>query len=333
MRVDFHTHVIPAPDRLPDWAAQFGPNRWPKLVPVDAHSATLMMGENTVMKLDDRFWSPQRRLQDMQRQGIAMQVISPIPMLTCYWAPPAQGQAVARFLNDDIAEIVARHATHFIGMGIAPLQDVDLAIAELRHLRETLGIRAVQIGTCPAGRDLDDPVLFPFFEACRDIGMSVFVHPIQPLIGGDRLKQYYLPNIVGNPLETGLAMTRLIVGGVMERLPDLRICFAHAGGAFPLVLGRVDKGYAVRAEMRQHITRAPSEYARLLHVDALTFDPGSLRFVVDKHGGDRVILGSDYPFGLGDDDLVSAVEAAELPADVTRAILEENIWKFMGITP
>ena len=332
MRVDFHTHIIPPPHELPDWAARFGPGRWPRLVPQQPDSATLMMGEATVMTLDERFWSLDRRLVDMDRQGVHLQVLSPIPMLSCYWAPPEAGRQIARFLNQHIANLVATRPDRFAGMGTVPLQDVDLAIAELRFLSETLKMRAVQIGSCPAGRDLDDPALFPFFEACRDMGTAVFVHPMQPLVGGDRLGQYYLPNIVGNPLETGLAITRLICGGVLERLPDLHICFAHAGGAFPLMLGRVDKGFAVRKEMREKIDRPPGEYARQIYVDALTFDPASLRFVVDKLGADRVLMGSDYPFLLGDDDPVAAVEAADLPEAATRAIVEGNVWEFLGGT-
>jgi aminocarboxymuconate-semialdehyde decarboxylase len=330
MRVDFHTHIMPPPAQIPDWAAEFGPNRWPRLVPLDDTSATLMMGENAIMTLNDRFWSPERRLIDMDRLGVDMQVLSPIPMLSCYWAPPLGGQKVARHLNQYIANVVAAHPTRFTGMGTVPLQDTELAIAELRFIQGTLKMRAVQIGTCPAQRDLDDPQLFPFFEACRDMGIAVFVHPMQPLIGGDRLNQYYLPNIVGNPLETALAMTRFIVGGVLERLPDLRICFAHGGGAFSHVLGRLDKGFTVRSEMREKINRPPSDYARSIYVDAMTFDASSLRLVVEKHGADRVLMGSDYPFLLGDADPIAGVEAAEFSTDITRAILEENVWQFMG---
>ncbi|HEY9132529.1 MAG TPA: amidohydrolase family protein [Dyella sp.] len=330
MRVDFHTHVIPSPDRLPDWKGQFGPGRWPRLESVAPDAAMLFMGETSIMKLHERFWSLDCRLQDMDRQGVDLQVISPIPMLSCYWAPPEAGQAVARFLNRHIAELVASRPDRFAGMGTVPLQDVDRAIEELRYLSGELKIRAVQIGSCPAGRDLDDPALLPFFQACIDTGTAVFVHPMQPLIGGERLQRYYLPNIVGNPLETALAMTRLIVGGVLEKLPDLRICFAHAGGAFPLVLGRVDKGYAARAEMREHISRKPSEYAKMIYVDALTFDPPSLHFVVEKHGADRVLMGTDYPFGLGEEDPIGAIEAADLPPETVRAIVEGNVWTFLG---
>lgn len=330
MRVDMHTHVTPPPGSM-DWAARFGPGRWPSLTGEEDGRATLRLGEQVMMTIDDRFWSPERRLRDMDRSGIDAQVISPIPLLSGY-ALPAEGNAeVARFLNDGIAEIVAGGGGRFIGMGTVPLQSPELALAEMRRLRE-LGFRAVQIGTCPAGRDLDDPALFPFLKACEDQDVAVFVHPMQPLAGGERLNAWYLPNIVGNPLETALAMTRLVVSGVLDRLPRLRIGFAHGGGAFAQVLGRLDKGFTVRAEMRRDIDRPPSEHARRLFVDALTFDAESLRLAASKFGGDRLMLGSDYPFGLGDDDPAAAVEAAGLPPEVARAACDDNVWSFLGRT-
>jgi aminocarboxymuconate-semialdehyde decarboxylase len=328
MRVDFHTHITPL--EFPDWGERFGAGRWPRLLSQDAGTAMMMMGDTPFMKLDERFWSSQRRLIDMDRQGVGLQVLSPMPILSCYWAGPVAGQAIARFLNEHIAKVVARSPGRFAAMGTVPLQDSDSAVAELRYLRETLKMRAVQIGTCPGERDLDDPLLFPFFEACCDLGVAVFVHPMDPLIGRDRMAQYYLPNIVGNPLETALSITRLICGGVLERLPDLRICFAHGGGAFPFVLGRLDKGFAVRDEMHERIARPPSDYARMIYVDALTFDSASLRLVIEKFGRDRVILGSDYPFLLGDDDPIKAVVAASLDEVTTNAILEGNVWDFLG---
>jgi len=330
MAVDFHTHILPPPGVMPDWAAEFGPGRWPKLVPLDDGMGQLFLGEQPMMKLDSRFWSAEPRIADMDRLGIAVQVMSPIPMLSCYWAPPEANKKIARYLNLHTAEMVASRSDRFIGMGTVPLQAPDLAIEELRFLSETLEMRTVQIGTCPAGRDLDDPALFPFLQACQDLDIGVFVHPMQPLVGGDRVKSHYLPNIAGNPLETGLAITRLIVGGVLERLPKLRMCFAHAGGAFPLMIGRLDKGFAVRAEMRADINHPPSAYADRIYVDGLTFDEASLRFVVEKMGAEKVILGTDYPFGLSEGDPVGAVRAADLPAATVKSITEDNVWTFLG---
>lgn len=334
MRIDFHTHIIPPPGVMPDWSAALGAGRWPSLTADgDDGLATLRLGEQVMMRIDERFWSPERRIVDMDRQGVDVQVLSPIPLLSGYMAPAEGNQQVARFLNEHIAGIVARIPGRFAGMGTVPLQSPDLAIAELRFLNETAEIRAVQIGTCPAGLDLDNPILFPFFEACQDLDFPVFVHPMQPLVGGDRLSSYYLPNIAGNPLELGLAMTKLIVGGVLERLPKLRICFAHGGGAFPAILGRVDKGFAVRSEMKVNIDRPPSDYLSRLYVDSLTFDPDTLKLAIGKIGPERVILGSDYPFGLSDPDPVKTIEGAGLPAATVKGILEDNIWDYLGHKP
>jgi aminocarboxymuconate-semialdehyde decarboxylase len=214
--------------------------------------------------------------------------------------------------NESVAAIVARHPQRFLGMATVPLQEPSVAIEELRHARERLDLRAVEIGTCPAGRDFDDPALLPFFAACRDLGMAMFVHPAAPLVGQERLTKWYFPLIVGNPLETAVAISKLIFGGVLERLPDLRICFAHGGGAFPFTLGRLDHGWSVRPEGPAAIPKPPREYARRLHFDSLTHSAANLRFLVAEFGADRVAMGSDYPFDMGSSDPVSAVAEAGL---------------------
>jgi aminocarboxymuconate-semialdehyde decarboxylase len=328
MPIDMHTHFVPRD--LPDWAERHGPGRWPRLLPQDDGGVRMLLGDAPFQPLDERFWSPARRIADMDRLGIDMQVLSPIPVMTCYWAEAKANQAFARLLNESIAAVVAAHPARFAGMATVPLQAPALAIAELRHAREALGFRSVQIGTCPAGRELDDPALFAFFAACRDLGMAVFVHPIEPLAGRERMNRYYLPNIVGNVIETALAMSRFICGGVLERLPDLKICFAHAGGAFPFILGRLDKGFAVRPEPREAIGRPPRDYARMIYVDALCFDGASLRLAAEKHGAGHVLLGTDYPFALGEPDPLAALRAADLPPELAAAIADANVQDFLG---
>jgi len=206
-------------------------------------------------------------------------------------------------------------------MVTVPLQDPTLAIDELRHARERLGLSAVEIGTCPGGRDFDDPALFAFFEACRDLDLAVLVHPATPLVGQERLTKYYFPLIVGNPLETALAVSKLIFGGVLERLPDLRICFAHGGGAFPFTLPRLDYGWSVRPEGPAAIPKPPREYARRIWFDSLTHSSASLRFIVEELGAARVLMGSDYPFDLGVADPVGFLAGAGLD-DATRLAIE-----------
>ena len=308
MRIDLHTHIVPP--RWDDWAARWGGGAWPRIVPVDACRATLMTGDRFFRDVTDQAWSPARRIEDMHRLGIDRQALSPPPVMFCYWADAKANQAFARMLNEHVAAVAAAHPSRFAGMATVPLQDVGLAVAELAHAREALGLRAVEIGSCPAGRDFDDPELFPFFEACRDLGMAVFVHPAVPLAGGDRLKKHYFQLIVGNPIETALAISKLIYGAVLERLPDLRICFAHGGGAFPFTLARLNHGWHVRPEGPAAIPREPREYARRVYVDSLALSPRNLRFLVEEIGADRVMLGSDYPFDMGDADPVASVGAS-----------------------
>ena len=329
MRYDLHTHFLPP--EWEDWGSKYTGNRWPRLEHCDACSANMMVGERLFRHVTDQCWLAERRMADMAELGIDVQVISPVPVMLCYWAEAKACQAFARLQNAYCAEIVSRHPDRFIGMATVPLQDTGLAIAELRHAVETLGLRAVEIGSFPGGRDLDSPELFPFFEACVDLGVSVFVHPADAVVGKERMAAYYLPNIVGNPLETAFAITRFIFGGVPERLPDLRICFAHGGGAFAYVLGRVTHGWAVRDEPHQFIDRAPIEYARGLYYDSLTHSADNLHFLIDKVGGERIVMGSDYPFDLGEKDPVAFLNACGLDPAVQSAIEDANARGFLGL--
>ena len=329
MRIDVHTHLVP--EGWEDWANRFGGSQWPRLVRTDACRATIMTGDRFFRDVDDRSWSPARRIEDMDRLGIDRQALSPPPIMLCYWAEARANAEFARLQNDNVAAVVARHPERFSGMATVPLQDVDLAVKELRHCRERLGLRAVEIGTCPAGRDFDDPALLPFFQACADLDVGVFVHPASPLAGQERLTKYYFPLIVGNPLETALAISKLIFGGVLERLPRLRMCFAHGGGAFPFTLARLDHGWKVRPEGPAAIPKPPREYARRLYFDSLTLGAANLRFLVDQFGSERVVIGSDYPFDMGADDPVAALAEANLPP-LDRAHIESTAaLRFLGL--
>ena len=329
MRIDVHTHVVP--ERWDDWASRFGGGKWPRLVHGDACRATIMTGDQFFRDIDDRSWDAGRRIEDMDRLGVDMQALSPPPVMFCYWAEAKAGQAFARLQNENVAAIASRHPRRFVGMATVPLQDVTLGIAELRHARERLDLRAVEIGTCPGGRDFDDPALFEFFAACRELGMAVFVHPATPLVGQERLTKYYFPLIVGNPLESALAISKLIFGAVLERLPDLRICFAHGGGAFPFTLARLNHGWKVRPEGPAAIPREPREYARRIYVDSLTHGAANLRFILAELGAERVVVGSDYPFDMGYDDPVGVLAASGLEPAVRAGIESANAARFLGL--
>ena len=290
-----------------------------------------MTGEQFFRDVDDRSWSAARRIEEMDRMGVGLQALSPPPVMFCYWAEARATEAFARMQNENVAGVVARHPRRFVGMATVPMQDPALAVKELRHCRERLGLRAVEIGSCPGGRDFDDPELFPFFEACAELDVAVFVHPAAPLVGQERLTKYYFPLIVGNPLETALAASKLIYGGVLERLPRLRVCFAHGGGAFPFTLARLDHGWKVRPEGPAAIPRPPREYARLLYFDSLTLSAANLRFLVEQFGADHVVIGSDYPFDMGSADPVGAVGQAGLPVADRERIERGTALRFFGL--
>jgi aminocarboxymuconate-semialdehyde decarboxylase len=234
VRIDLHTHVVPP--AWDDWAAKYGGAKWPRLVRREAERATMMTGAEFFRDIDHRSWSAERRLEDMDRLGITVQALSPPPVMFCYWADAKAAQAFARMQNEHVASVAASHPTRFAGMATVPLQDVNLAVEKLRVAREELDLRAVEIGTCPAGRDFDDPGLFPFFEACADLDVAVFVHPATPLAGGERLNRYY----------------------------------------FPLTLGRLNYGWGVRPEGPAAIPHEPRRYARLLYFDSLTHSAANL---------------------------------------------------------
>jgi aminocarboxymuconate-semialdehyde decarboxylase len=265
----------------------------------------------------------------MDSEGIKKQVLSPIPILWCYWGPPAATAEWAQVQNDYIAEVVNRHPDRFLGMGTVAMQSPSHAVAELERLKK-LEFPAVEIGTNVNGRDLDDPQITEILEAAQELDLAVFVHPWFP-IGEERMGSFYLANIVGVCLETTLAISRLILGGVLERLPRLRIGFAHAGGAFPALLGRIDNGYAERPEAKTIISRPPSSYVHRLYFDCITHDPRILEFMCTKFGTNRVMLGSDYPFDMGVKHPLQQLSDVHLTENDLDDILFRTAEEFLGI--
>lgn len=262
-------------------------------------------------------------LEDMAERGITAVAQSLAPPALAYWSTErGAARDWAQLVNDSIAERVRRYPDRFAGVAHVPLQDVQAAIEELGRASDRLGFRAVQIASNVGGTNLDDPSLFPFFEACARLDVSVFVHPYLPF-GGDRLQRYYLHNLVGMVSETGLAIASVIFGRVLERLPSLRLCFAHAGGTYPYIRGRLDHGHRVRPECGD-LAEPPGAYVRRLWFDTIAFEPSALRFLVESAGADRVMLGSDYPFDMGPAQPVAEVLATP---GLDQPQLERILWR------
>jgi aminocarboxymuconate-semialdehyde decarboxylase len=262
-------------------------------------------------------------------QGIDRQIVCLPPFYFAYGAGPELGAAICRAGNDALAATVARAPNAFAAFATVPLQAPQAAVAELRRAVEELGCWGVEIGSSVAGAPLDAPALDPFWEACCELDVPVFMHPHHEL-GGERTAAYYLGNLFGNPSETGLIAARLIFAGVFERFPQLNMILAHGGGTLPYIAGRLDHGYRVRPETKT-IPKPPSAYLSQLYVDTITHDDALLAYLVSRLGADRVVVGTDRPFDMGLDDPRGAV--ARLPGldEVARAaILGENARSFLG---
>jgi len=243
------------------------------------------------------------RITDMDRLGVDVQAISPSPGQYYYFAPPELGRECARVVNDGIAEAVSSHPDRLVGMGTVPLQETQMAIAELRRCVNELGLRGVEIGTNVDGSELADDRLRPFFATAEELGVLVFMHPLG-FSHGERLAEHYLDNIVGNPIESSIALSHLIFGGVLDSHPGLKLLVAHGGGYLPGYWGRMDHAYRAREDCSRHIDREPSSYLRQVWLDTLVFDSDQLDFLVKTHGVDRLCLGSDYPFDMSEPDPV-----------------------------
>jgi aminocarboxymuconate-semialdehyde decarboxylase len=260
----------------------------------------MMIGTKVFREIGHNCWDPGRRLEECDRDGIRVQVLSTVPVLFSYWAGAAHGHDWARYLNDHLAGVVAAHPRRFVGLGTVPMQAPELAVRELTRCVTELGFAGIQIGTHVGDRGLDDPSIFPVLEAAEALGGAVFVHPWD-MLAPERMTKYWLPWLVGMPTETALAICAVIFGGVLERLPRLRIGFAHGGGSFPGLFGRLAHGFRARPDLvAVDNPHPPERYLTRLYVDSLTHDAGALRLLLRLHGAERVALGSDYPFPLGE---------------------------------
>jgi len=273
------------------------------------------------------------RLRDMDRMRIDVQAVSPSPSQYYYYADPDFGLALARDINDRIAEIAAAHPSRFVGMGTVPLQDAKLAAKELERCVKKLGMRGVEIGTNVNGIDLADKRLGldRFFAKAQELGVVIFLHPMG-FTHADRMTDYYFNNIIGNPLESTLAVSHLIFGGVLDRYPRLKFCVAHAGGYLAHYHARMDHGWKVRPDARTTVRKKPSSYLKKFFFDTITFDAGLLESLVGRYGAKQVLMGSDYPFDMGEDDPVRLVESVTgLSAEERNLILGGNAARLLKI--
>jgi len=276
-------------------------------------------------------FEPAARLTEMDDTEVDMQVLSTIPVLFNYWAKPADGYETSRFFNDHIADVVALHPKRFLGIGTVPLQDIDLAIREMERCVNELRMPGLEIGSNINGLNLGDPVFSPFYKRAEELGCALFVHPWE-MMGEQQMQKYWLPWLVGMPSETSRAICSMIFSGVFEQFPKLRVAFAHGGGSFPLTIGRIEHGFLVRPDLVAIDNPVnPRDYIGRFWIDSLVHDEKAFRFILDLMGSDKICLGSDYPFPLGEHHPGQLIEQLQLDASISNKLMYGNALHWLGI--
>ena len=351
MKIDLHTHILPR--EWPDLDARYGYGEFVRLDHYKPCCARMMIGDRVFREITDNVWDPKRRIDECDREKISIQVLSTVPVMFSYWAKPVDALDLSRRLNDHIAEVVRSHPKRFAGLATIPMQDPDLAAGELERCVRELGLRGAQIGTHVdanphTGRidsiNLDNASLQPVWSAAERLDAAIFVHPWD-MMGKERMPEYWLPWLVGMPAESSLAICSMMFGGVFERFPKLRVAFAHGGGAFPFTIGRIEHAFHVRPDLvatenktnpRKYLARTDDRRGvtpARFYVDSLVHDAGALKLLLKLFGAERVALGSDYPFPLGEAHPGKLIESIkELSSKEKAQLLSGTAKEFLGLS-
>lgn len=323
MTIDVHAHYVP--------------KGWPDLgdgmpwLRIDSErEAMIMLGDREFRRILDDCWDPQVRIADLDLDGVEQQVVSPTPVFFSYARPAEQAAKVCRIFNDLALEMLSGYESRLIPFAQVPLQDTDLACAELDRAMAA-GHKGVEIGNHIGDRDLDDEGVVTFLQHAASIGAPVFVHPWD-MPKSARTDRWMAQWLVGMPAETQLSILAMVLGGVFDRVPEtLRIAFAHGGGSFPMWLGRMDNAWHKRQDaVRGKSTRPPSEYVNRFFVDSVVFNDASLRLLIDTMGATQVLVGSDYPYPFGERPIGNLVRHAPLDEHTRSLILSQNAQRFLS---
>ena len=321
--IDVHTHVVP--ESFPPYPGKGRDVPWPSMAEAHACHKHVMISGKVYRTVSDGCWSVPRRIEDMGGMRVSRQALSPMPELLSYWLPMPDGGALIRYLNEQIAAMVARAPERFVGLGAVPLQDVDKAVEELQYVKK-LGFAGVEIASHVNGVSIGDARFEPFFAAAEQLGAAVFVHALRPA-GQERIVGAFTEQAVCFPGDIALACASMITGGIAARHPRLRIAFSHGGGAMAMLLPRLVHAWKAIPKARESLTESPAETAKRFFYDHLVFDPAAVKFLVGSFGASQVLLGSDYPFNMGDPDPLGTLEKAGLD----RALTAANARRFLEL--
>ena len=315
---------------MPNWTEKFGYGKFIHLESNIDGSANMMQGGNFFRRIVENCWDESLRIKEYEQFNTQVQVVCTIPVMFSYWAKPTDCAELSRFLNDHIAALVQQYPKNYIGLGTIPMQDIEEAIKELERIK-SIGLVGIQIGSNINDKNLSEDEFFPIFEACSRLGLAVMIHPWQ-MMGFDSMKKYWLPWLVGMPAETSRAACSMIFGGVLERLPKLRVCFSHAGGSFLPTLGRIEHGFNCRPDLVAIDNQVnPREYVGKFWVDSITHDIDALKYILNMQGSKRVCLGSDYPFPLGDLEIGKFIEESDLSKTQIEDIFCNATLEWLGL--
>jgi aminocarboxymuconate-semialdehyde decarboxylase len=328
LTIDIHTHILP--ETWPDLQERYGYGGFIRLEHYKPCCARMMMDNRFFREIEDNAWDPEVRMKQCNHHHVDVQVISTVPVMFSYWAKPEHTHDLSMILNDHIAGVVSKYPNRFVGLGTLPMQSPKLAIKELERCLD-IGLSGIQIGTHINEWNLDAPEIFEVLQAAETLGAAVFVHPWD-MMGKDEMPKYWLPWLVGMPAETARAITSLIFSGTIERLPNLRLAFAHGGGSFPSTIGRISHGFHVRPDLCAVDNNIdPRNYLGKFYLDSLVHDPDALKAIINLIGEEKIMLGSDYPFPLGEHNPGELIKSIGLNGASKEKLLGTNALNWLDL--
>lgn len=326
--IDIHTHVVP--ETFPPYAGRGTNIPWPAMADAHACHKHVMIQGKVYRTVSEGCWSVPRRIEDMGAMQVARQAISPMPELLSYWLPLDDAKTMLRYLNEQIAAMIARAPDRFVGLGAVPLQDIDAALLELEYSLKKLHFSGVEIASHVNGVSIGDARFEPFFAAAERLGAAIFVHALRPA-GQDRIVGAFPEQAVCFPGDIGLAAASMITGGIAARHPKLRIAFSHGGGVMSILLPRLVHAWNVFPKAKESLAESPATTARRFYYDQLVFDPAAVGFLIKSFGAAQIVVGTDYPFALGDTHPMKTLELAEIRGETLVAITSTNAKRFLAL--
>jgi aminocarboxymuconate-semialdehyde decarboxylase len=328
LKIDSHTHILPK--KMPNWSEKFGYGDFIYLQHHKKGFAKMMRGNQFFREIKSNCWDAEERIEEYAQFQTHVQVVCTIPVMFSYWAKPIDCLSLSEFLNDHLAKLVKKYPKQYIGLGTVPMQDAELAVQECQRIKK-IGLCGIQIGSNINDENLNEERFFPVFEACEKLGLAVMVHPWN-MMGEKKMQRYWLPWLVGMPAETSRAICSMIFGGVFERLPQLRVMFAHAGGSFLPTIGRIQHGFECRPDLVAIDNNVnPKSYLGKFWVDSVTHDAMMLDYVLKLQGSKKVMLGSDYPFPLGDLEIGKFIDDMNLPQATKEDIFANSALEWLAL--